>query len=68
MVGIFKYENGLKFVAVSDSYDSAVEYFFNKFAHDYEKNLSPLEWWENGKKWNNGVPRCYEIKKIEKWG
>ena len=68
MVGIFQYELGLKFVAVSESKEKAVSYLFNKHASDYDKShLTPMEWWERNRENNNGVPRCYEIKEIKIW-
>jgi len=68
MVGIYKYEHGLRFKAVSTNFNSAIKALFNKYATDYEKEVhTPKTWWENGKKWNCGAPRCYEIKEIEKW-
>ena len=67
MVGIYKYNCGLKIVAISKNEDTAIKALYNKFAPDYAKDLTPREWWENGKKYNCGAPRCYEIKEIEQW-
>lgn len=67
MVGIYKYENGLQLVAVSESEESAITALYHKFSKDYEKTLTPKEWWEHNREEHRGAPKCFEIQPIEIW-
>lgn len=66
MVGIFKYNCGLQFVAVSENEETAIQALFNKYASEWDKQyMTPRRWWERNKALNNGAPRCFEIKPIQ---
>lgn len=66
MVGIFRYNCGLQFVAVSQTEETAIQALYNKHASAWDKEwFSPREWWERGRKYNNGAPWCYEIKPVQ---
>ena len=67
MVGIFKYEGGLQFVAASENEDTAIQALFNQYASDDEKEcgVTPREWWEHRRELLSGAPCCFEIRKIK---
>lgn len=66
MVGIFKYNCGLQFVAVSENEKTAIQALFNKYANEWDKqHMTPHHWWEHNRTLNNGAPRCFEIKPIQ---
>lgn len=67
MVGIYKYAGGLQLVAVSESYESAVDALAERFKDSFYGHLTNMQWWEIGKRDNCGAPRCYAIKEIEVW-
>lgn len=67
MVGIYIYENGLQCIAVSENEDTAINALYQKFAKEYDKTLTPREWWETNRKERRGAPRCFEIQPIAIW-
>lgn len=67
MVGIFKRENGLKFVAVSENFETAVEALAKRFKNANYDHMTPMEWWEYGKQNFSCAAHSYEIREIESW-
>ena len=67
MVGIFKYECGLKFLASASSKKKAYQILFDTFADEQSKQRysSAKDWYTKLYSENRGAPRCYEIMKIK---
>ena len=66
MVIVYRHSFGLVPFAVSETEETAIQGLYDKFASETDKNfMTPQEWWEDGRKYNNGAPPNYEIKPID---
>lgn len=64
MVGIFKFENGLKFIAISTSVESAKREIFNRYCQHPEYYYDDVNfWWERVSANNSFV-----IEEVDIWG
>lgn len=63
MVGIFRYEYGLKFVAYARNAAEAKKVLWKKYLTKEEKKWYPdaEKWFDRLKEKNQGVGRCFEI-------
>lgn len=64
MVAIY---NNHKVIAVSNSKEEAIIALYNKYHKEGIDSDDPMKWWEQGKRWNCGAPRCHEIEEIAVW-
>ena len=64
MVAIY---NNYKLVAVSNTKEEAIIALYNKYHKEGLDSSDPMEWWEQGKRWHCGAPRCHEIEEIAVW-